>query len=135
MTVEEFRKTIREEREKGTSDEDILSVFAAMYCDGKIQRGLLEMIAGELGWDFTDKAKAMDDEEFKDSLFEKSEDEVEEGKDPEEEKVDPFGDKPPVAKKGEVKEEEKSESEEEEDDDDSERKEAERLFGMKFSKK
>lgn len=129
MTVEEFRKTIREEREKGTSDEDILSVFAAMYCDGKIQRGLLEMIAGELGWDFTDKAKAMDDEEFKDSLFEKSEDEVEEGKDPEEEKVDPFGDKPPVAKK----EEEKSESEE--DDEDSERKEAERLFGMKFPKK
>lgn len=145
MTLEEFRKDIESERAKGTPDEDILGVFASMYIKGVIGRDALEAIAGELGFEMTEEAKKMSDEEFKDSIFEKSEDEVEEGKDPEDEKIDPYGDKPPVAEKSEKpdkgKEDEDDEPDpdyedgEEEDDEDSEREEAERLFGMKFPKK
>lgn len=150
MTREEFEAIIDEQHKNGLSDEDIFKAFCGMFIDGEagVDREALEVIAEALGFEITEEAKAMSDEELKANIFEKDPNEAEKGKDPDEAKEDPNGDKPPMARKeeedlsssdessekDEPKKEEPSSNESGKDELDEE-EEASRLFGLNLKKK
>jgi len=142
MTKEEFESFIDEQKKDGKSEEEIVTVFCLMFKDGELDRSQLEACIAALGFEMDEKLKAMDDEQLKEEI-------VTHGKTEEptkEDKVDPDGDVPPVAKKSDEKpkeeeiEEEKEESVSEEESEDKgkeseeseeeERKKAFKMFGL-----
>ena len=127
MTKKEFDDLIAEQREKGLTDEDIAKVFALMFKDGKLTREQIEGVLDAMGYELTDEARGMTDEEFKERILVEKEPEDEEG------------DKPaPKAKKEdgsdeaeeetEVEEETKTKETEDGDEEKEERSKAMKLF-------
>lgn len=106
MTVEEAKKMIEELKAQGNSEEDIVSGFYMMFCDGDIDVNELGDLVQLVGYELTEEFKNMSLEDQKKKGWDEDEDiseeEIEDAK--------------------EVKEEEKKESESDED-------KARKLFG------
>ena len=123
MTVEEVTSAI-DELKKDASEEEILTAFAKMYKDGKIDINQLSALVKILGYELSDEFLKLSPEEQKDdkNLFEEkkpeaSKEEIEDAKEvtPEEKKE---------SEESEEEEKEGKESDEKSDDE----KEKERLF-------
>ena len=131
MTKQEFESFVNEQKESGKSEEEIVTIFCLMFKDGEIDREQFEAILTALGYEMSEKLKAMSDDELKKEVVTMEGGEADAKK---EDKIDPNGDKPPVAKDKpeEVKVEEKTETVDKKEDgeDEKERKEAFKLMGL-----
>lgn len=120
MTVEEVTSAI-DELKKDASEEEILTAFAKMYKDGKIDINQLSALVKILGYELSDEFLKLSPEDQKDdkNLFEEKK---------------PEASKEEIEDAKEVTPEEKKESEEEEkdakesDEKSDDEKEKERLF-------
>lgn len=149
MTEQEFKKFVEDQKEKGKSEKDIVTIFAKMFQDKKCTRDEFEGLINAMGYELSPELANLDDDELRSKVIKKSDDEIEKGKNVDEAKIDPDGEPAPnaSAKKtndGEDEDENKdnkskstksesSDDDKEKDDDDEEdeRKEAMSLFGLK----
>jgi hypothetical protein len=134
MTKDEFESFIKQQKDSGKSEEEIVTIFCLMFKDGELDREQFEAVLTALGYEMSEELKSMNDEELKKEVV-KMDGETEDAK--KEDKIDPTGDKPPVAKdKPEEKEEveEKTETikkdEDGDEDEEEERKKAFKLMGL-----
>lgn len=63
MTLEEAKEAIEDLRAKGETDEDMLKVFYAMFLDNKLSTDDLRILAGLVGYEFTEEFDSLSDEE------------------------------------------------------------------------
>lgn len=128
MTKEEFESFVKEQKESGKSEEEIVIGFCSAFKDNVLDRKQFEACLDAVGYGLSDEFKAMSDEELKKNVLEEKEPEEGEGK------PAPEADKEEVEEKSEEKEEEKSETKEdgseEKEEDEEERKKAFGLFGL-----
>ena len=75
MTLKEFNDLIEEQRNNGLSDEDIFKVFAGMFVEGDLERDALIAIGKHLGFEITEEASKMSDDELRQVVFEEKEEE------------------------------------------------------------
>ena len=73
MTLKEFNDLIEEQRKKGLTDEDIFKVFAGMFVDGDLERDALIAIGKHLGFEITEEASKLSDDELRKAIFEPTE--------------------------------------------------------------
>lgn len=67
MTLEEAKEAIEDLRAKGETDEDMLKVFYAMFLDNKLSTDDLRILAGLVGYEFTEEFDSLSDEEKRQS--------------------------------------------------------------------
>ena len=133
MTQQEFESFVKEQKDGGKSEEEILVIFAKMFQDGQLERQQFEAIVEALGYEISDEFRELPDDEFKEKVLVKGEEAEGEG---EADTVDEGGEEPPAAddkpesetEEEEESEDEESESEEEEEDEESK---AMRLMNLK----
>ena len=109
MEKKEFEEFVAKQKEAGMSEEDIAKGFALMFKKGDISRKELEAFLDALGYEMDEELSKLSDEELKEEILDKADDEEEEGADADSAKHDEQG---PIAPKADKGEPEKGESEE-----------------------
>ena len=124
MTPEEAKHAFDGLKSQGMSDDDLIVALGKMYEDGKLSKDQLGELLNQLGYEFTDEFKGLNDEDSKKGLWEKPEDnEGGDQKPAEDEDVAPENGQAPKSGDDEGDEDEKKKAEEEE------KKKAMSLFG------